>query len=108
LSWIFNSYTDFNIGDTNKLPSYSFPVLLLSKHPVVSIVRYRHYYSWNLEINIYSLKCFVYSKGDWYLWCYEICCFPGDWVWWLVPWGLGQRWSSKRWFFHRSAIWPGW
>jgi hypothetical protein len=25
----------------------------------------------------------------------------------LVPWGRGQRWSSKR-FAHRSTIWPGW
>jgi len=21
--------------------------------------------------------------------------------------GRGQRWSSKRWCFHRSTIWPG-
>jgi hypothetical protein len=26
----------------------------------------------------------------------------------LVPWGRGQIWSSKRWFFHRSTIWSGW
>jgi hypothetical protein len=26
----------------------------------------------------------------------------------LVPWGWGQRRSSKRWFAHRSTIWPGW
>jgi len=27
---------------------------------------------------------------------------------WLVPWGRGQIWSSKCWFFYRSTIWPGW
>jgi len=26
----------------------------------------------------------------------------------LIPWGRGQRWSSKRRFAHRSTIWPGW
>jgi hypothetical protein len=55
--------------------------------------------------------------------CCEICCFPGVWVWgsslglsagsncWAVskpvPWGRGQRWSSKRWFAQRSTNWPG-
>jgi len=24
------------------------------------------------------------------------------------PWGWGQRWSSKRWFVHRSTTRPGW
>jgi len=27
---------------------------------------------------------------------------------WLVPWGRGQRWSSKHWFFYCSTIWPSW
>jgi len=26
----------------------------------------------------------------------------------LVPWGRGQRWSSKHRFAHCSTIWPGW
>jgi len=26
----------------------------------------------------------------------------------VLPWGRGQRWSSKRWFSHHSTIWRGW
>jgi len=25
-----------------------------------------------------------------------------------APWGRGQSWSSKRWFFYRTDTWPGW
>jgi hypothetical protein len=54
----------------------------------------------------------------------EPFCAAGQGIWWsslglsagsngwavirLAPWGRGQRWSSKRWFSHRSTIWPGW